>query len=327
MVSTNTTSPAVLDSSLDFEPSCFEILNVLRSRLFLARTKLVEKIEIAQLDEEPDSVSWVEFSPSYHSHLVKCTLSLLPRLAPSAIPMAKRAMFVYILEVLNREDDDIFRLLQHGKSQDNRVQREKNRLARKRERAAKREREREAAKRIVPPTGSTVVSTPDGKKCASCGRLFNSRKRYSKHACVRKEKKQNILQSPSDSSESESRASTPTNTYSTVEPSVTGTSGDSGPLDLETQLSEQLFTVEGSLGEYLRWVFETHKWDKFLVCEGRYGTSCDKVAHGVIIHGNHETSSYLKCEDCGAGRFELQPFPQFLLDALVKQRGDADPVL
>ncbi|KAF8555780.1 hypothetical protein OG21DRAFT_810245 [Imleria badia] len=306
-----TTSPAVPDPSPDLEPSCFEILNILRSRLLLARTKLVEKIEIAQLDEQ-GGVSWVEFAPQYHSHLVRSTMSLFPRLAPSAVSMAKRAMFVYILEVLNRAEDDTFILLQRGKSQDNRAQREKNRLARKRARAAKREREREAAKRIVPPAGAEVTKTSAGTTCTSCGRLFNSRKRYSKHACVRKEKK-GSKQNLSGSTELESRTSTPTTTNSTGVPPVTGISADSdAPISLETQAVE-LATVEGELGEYLRWVVREKNAREWLVCE-----ACESPAVGVKIHGNHETCCYLKCED---HFYALNPvsyrFPPSLRSALL----------
>jgi hypothetical protein len=307
-----TTSPAVPDPSPDLEPSCFEILNILRSRLLLARTKLVEKIEIAQLDEQ-GGVSWVEFAPQYHSHLVRSTMSLFPRLAPSAVSMAKRAMFVYILEVLNRAEDDTFILLQRGKSQDNRTQREKNRLARKRARAAKREREREAAKRIVPPAGAEVTKTSAGTTCTSCGRLFNSRKRYSKHACVRKEKK-GSKQNLSGSTELESRTSTPTTTNSTGVPPVTGISADSdAPISLETQAAELVATVEGELGEYLRWVVREKNAREWLVCE-----ACESPAVGVKIHGNHETCCYLKCED---HFYALNPvsyrFPPSLRSALL----------
>ena len=307
-----TTSPAVLDPSPDLEPSCFEILNILRSRLLLARTKLVEKIEIAQLDERGD-VLWVEFAPQYHSHLVRCTMSLFPSLAPSAVSMAKRAMFVYILEVLNREEDDTFILLQRGKSQDNRAQREKSRLARKRARAAKRERGREAAKLIVPPAGAEVTKTLAGTKCTGCGRLFNSRKRYSKHACVRKEKKES-KRNLSGSPEPESCLLTPTTTNSTGVLPVTGISaGSDAPIDLETQAAELVATVEGSLGEYLRWVVREKNVQKWLVCE-----ACDSPAVGVKIHGNHETCCYLKCED---HFYEWNPdsyrFPPSLRSALL----------
>ena len=46
-------------------------------------------------------ISWVEFTPYFHTHLVKCTLALVPH----GVPMGtvKRVMFVFILEVLNCE--------------------------------------------------------------------------------------------------------------------------------------------------------------------------------------------------------------------------------
>jgi hypothetical protein len=41
---------------------------------------------------------WVEFSPQFHTHLVKCTVVLVPH----PIQKVKKVMFVYLLELLNR---------------------------------------------------------------------------------------------------------------------------------------------------------------------------------------------------------------------------------
>lgn len=69
---------------------------------------------------------------------------LLPSLTDVPLAMAKRVMVIIILELLNREAETMFSALQRGKTKDNRTQREKKRLARKRARAARRERNREA---------------------------------------------------------------------------------------------------------------------------------------------------------------------------------------
>ncbi|RXW21613.1 hypothetical protein EST38_g4253 [Candolleomyces aberdarensis] len=149
--------------------------------MHIARTKLVEHTVIAQKDDR-GAFSWVEFDAPFHSHLVKCSLALVDK--PAQPAMVKQAMFVFILELLNREATDSFFDLQRGKTRDNRAQREQKRLVRKRARAAKRERVREAAKRIEHTTARAV---PEGTKCETCGRLFNSRKKFSKHGCVTKE--------------------------------------------------------------------------------------------------------------------------------------------
>jgi len=42
-----------------------------------------------------------EFSPGFHSHLVKCSMALLPTFTSTSMRMAKRAIFVFTLEMLN----------------------------------------------------------------------------------------------------------------------------------------------------------------------------------------------------------------------------------
>ncbi|KAF8258138.1 hypothetical protein EI94DRAFT_1708250 [Lactarius quietus] len=89
--------------------------------------------------------------------------------------MVKRVMFVFLLELLNREGHLAFFELQKGGRKANNAQKEKRRLARKRSRAAKRERDREATK---------VASLLACKQiCVKCGRKFASRKTAKKHKC------------------------------------------------------------------------------------------------------------------------------------------------
>ncbi|KAN0111300.1 hypothetical protein V8E52_008675, partial [Russula decolorans] len=120
---------------------------------------------------EDGNISWVEFTPQYHSHLVKCAVALVPH----PVAKVKKVMFVYILELLNREGHVAFFELQKGGRKASNAQKEKRRLARKRSRAAKRERDREAAKVAKQP--------PRERQCVACGRKFNSRKTASKHKC------------------------------------------------------------------------------------------------------------------------------------------------
>jgi len=61
------------------------------------------------LKDEAGNFSWVEFKPKFHSHLFKCAFSLLGELITSAAQrMYKKAIFVYILELLNQEGEDTF---------------------------------------------------------------------------------------------------------------------------------------------------------------------------------------------------------------------------
>jgi predicted RNA-binding Zn-ribbon protein involved in translation (DUF1610 family) len=154
----------------DVELSVFDIHNIFRRRWFLSRDHLLTNVISAQKAED-GNISWVEFTPQYHSHLVKCAVALVPH----PVAKVKKVMFVYILELLNREGHVAFFELQKGGRKANNAQKEKRRLARKRSRAAKREREREAAKAAKQP--------PRERQCEACGRKFKSRKTASKHKC------------------------------------------------------------------------------------------------------------------------------------------------
>ena len=159
----------------DVDLSVFDILNVFRRRWFLSRSHLLSNAISAQKAED-GKITWVEFAPSFHSHLVKCAVALVPR----PIPWVKKVMFVFVLEVLNREAHEAFFELRKGGRKANNAQKEKRRLARKRSRAAKREREREAAKAAHLP--------PRERECLTCGRKFQSRKTAKKHKCSKSSK-------------------------------------------------------------------------------------------------------------------------------------------
>ena len=154
------------------ELSVFDILNTFRRRWFLSRANLLTNVISAQKAED-GNLSWVEFTPQFHSHLVKCAVALVPRLG--LVSKVKRVMFVFILELLNGEDRMAFFELQKGGRKANNAQKEKRRLARKRSRAAKRERVREEAKAAKLP--------PRLRQCTACGREFASRKTTGRHKC------------------------------------------------------------------------------------------------------------------------------------------------
>ena len=152
------------------ELSVFDILNIFRRRWFLSRATLLANAISAQKAED-GNISWVEFTPQYHSHLVKCAIALVPH----PVLTVKKVMFVFVLELLNGKGNLAFFDLQVGGRKANNAQKEKRRLARKRSRASKREREREAAKAAKLPTRE--------RQCVACGRKFESRKTAKKHKC------------------------------------------------------------------------------------------------------------------------------------------------
>jgi hypothetical protein len=86
---------------------------------------------------EDGNISWVEFAPQYHSHLVKCAIALVPH----PVFMVKKVMFVYILELLNGKGNSAYFDLQAGGRKANNAQKEKRCLAQKQSHASKRKRE------------------------------------------------------------------------------------------------------------------------------------------------------------------------------------------
>ncbi|KAI0282724.1 hypothetical protein BC826DRAFT_1044387, partial [Russula brevipes] len=114
-------------SPADAELSVFDIHNIFRRRWFLSRAHLLTNVISAQKDED-GNLSWVEFTPQYHSHLVKCAVALVPH----PVLKVKKVMFVYILELLNEGGHEAFFELQKGGRKANNAQKEKRRLARKR---------------------------------------------------------------------------------------------------------------------------------------------------------------------------------------------------
>ncbi|KAH9051989.1 hypothetical protein EDB83DRAFT_2521826 [Lactarius deliciosus] len=154
----------------DAHLSVFDILNTFHHRWFLSRTNLLANAISAQKAEDRN-ISWVEFFPPFHSHLVKCAVALVPH----PVHKVKKVMFVFILELLNGVGTSAFFDLQKGGCKANNAQKEKRCLAWKRSRAAKRKRDREAAKAVKLPARK--------RQCKVCGHKFNSRKTASRHKC------------------------------------------------------------------------------------------------------------------------------------------------
>jgi hypothetical protein len=151
------------------ELSVFDILNIFRRRWFLSIDHLRAQALSAQKAED-GKIFWVEFTPQFHAHLVKCAVALVPH----PIQKVKKVMFGYILELLNDEGPRAFFDLKKGARSATQAQKEKKRLARKRNRASRRERRKAAAE--------ATQSTPH-RQCKLCGRKFASRKAAKRHRC------------------------------------------------------------------------------------------------------------------------------------------------
>jgi hypothetical protein len=155
---------------VDVDLSVFNILNIFCRCWFLSRANLTANTISAQKAED-GNISWVEFTPHFHSHLVNCAVALVPH----PVRKVKWVMFVYILELLNGEGNTAFFELQKGGHKANNAQKEKQRLARKRSCATKWEQDCEAAKVVKGP--------PRFRQCLACGHEFTSWKTASQHKC------------------------------------------------------------------------------------------------------------------------------------------------
>ncbi|KAG0705287.1 hypothetical protein DFH29DRAFT_996871 [Suillus ampliporus] len=272
---------AALGSTDLGDPSVFDMLNVLRRRLFVNVDELRKNILIATKDDK-GQIDWVTLSPAYHGTLVKTALVLVLRgvLNAPLVPLVKRTLFVYILELLNEGKDTMFFALSKGATTHNRAQREKKRLARKRSRAAKREEQR-----IVKKGGHVQVALKRGQEnvltCPDCALDFRSRKQQKKHTCKKAVKS---VVEPTIA---------PTN--STLPPAVTVPSPvlssvpipapvpDPSPEPAAADLPEVVL--------YARWA-KDHGVTR--VCEDCVPGN-QRQAEYVLIHGAFETSAYLKC--------------------------------
>jgi len=147
----------------------------------------MSRVRMATKDDR-DNIVWVTLQPEYHSFLIKGAYALFDGpLSEPAILMVKRAMFVFLLEVLNQELEINFFELARGEEARHRANTEANRLKKKRSRAAKRERLREADKIARTPSDSLptgLKKVGDVVSCGSCNKTFKSRKRLSHHKCA-----------------------------------------------------------------------------------------------------------------------------------------------
>jgi hypothetical protein len=151
------------------ELSVFDILNTFRCRWFVSTDHLRTAVLSAQKDEA-GKIFWVEFTPHFHAHLVKCAVALVPH----PLLKVKRVMFVYLLELLNGEGPQSFFDLSKGQKSATQAEKEKRRLAWRRNRASRRERRKAAEE---------AAEGRPHRQCKSCGRKFSSRKAEKRHRC------------------------------------------------------------------------------------------------------------------------------------------------
>jgi hypothetical protein len=113
---------------------------------------------------------WVEFTPQFHTHLVKCAVALVPQ----PIQKVKKVMFGYILELLNEEGPRAFFDLLKGDRWASMAQKEKKHLACKRNCTLRHDHCKLAEE--------ATEGLPQWQ-CDGCGCKFASRKAAKRHQC------------------------------------------------------------------------------------------------------------------------------------------------
>ena len=106
------------------ELSVFDIQNTFWHCWFILVDHLRTNVLLAQKDEA-GKISWVEFTPQFHAHLVKCAVVLVPQ----PIEKVKKVMFVYLLELLNGNSPQAFCDLLKGQRLATQAQKDKKQLA------------------------------------------------------------------------------------------------------------------------------------------------------------------------------------------------------
>jgi hypothetical protein len=114
--------------------SVFDILNTFRCCWFVSVDHLRTAVLLAQKAKDR-KIFWVKFTPQFHAHLVKCAVALVPH----PLQKVKQVIFMYLLELLNREGPLSFFNLMKGQRLATQAQKEKWWLAQRRNRALRRE--------------------------------------------------------------------------------------------------------------------------------------------------------------------------------------------
>lgn len=165
--------------------SVFDLLNILRRRLFFSREELTSQITEASKDAF-GFFDWIVLKKDFHTKVVAKTIYVLgdgARLDAQSVSRAKIVMFVFLLDIMNGVAAEDFFALKKADSLENRARHEVRRAARKRARAAKRERVRIARKDEKAAKTHIRMGKQDRKSCNLCSQQFESRNARRKHHC------------------------------------------------------------------------------------------------------------------------------------------------
>jgi hypothetical protein len=119
---------------------------------------------------EDGNLTWVEFTPQFYAHLVKCTIALVPQ----PVQKVKKVMFGFILELLNGECPQAFFNCSKGDRWATTAQKEKKHLAYRRNHALRHNHCRLAKE---------ATKGHSQWQCDGCGHKFASCKAVKRHQC------------------------------------------------------------------------------------------------------------------------------------------------
>ncbi|KAF8248492.1 hypothetical protein K440DRAFT_679728 [Wilcoxina mikolae CBS 423.85] len=157
---------------------------MLNKCLFVRTSDLLKQVTSAAKTSD-GKFFWITLEKHYHISLVKTALAIANQSGltfPSGL--LKEELFSHLLLVLNGQPQDDFFDKKKIETKGNRANQERKRLARKRSRAAARERRRECDKLKIPhdKTGQPVAGQT--RSCGKCHQKFASRKKLGKHVCT-----------------------------------------------------------------------------------------------------------------------------------------------
>jgi hypothetical protein len=149
--------------------SVFDILNTFQCCWFISTDHLRTAVLLAQKAKDA-KFFWVEFTPKFHTHLVKCAVALVPH----PLHKVKQVMFMYLLELLNGKGPQSFFNLTKGQWLATQAQKEKWQLAQRRNCTSRQEHWKVAKE---------AEEGQPQQHCKSCGHKFTSCKAVKRHQC------------------------------------------------------------------------------------------------------------------------------------------------
>jgi len=240
---------------------------------------------MAQKDEA-GRFTWVEFDPRFHSHLFKCAFSLLGKLIiPSAQKIYKKAIYLFILELFNLENNNKFFILQ--------INAEENHTSW--------ECKQYTSKQLPTTFEKTLLVNARECHCEVCGRLFQSRKKLSRDTCVSngaadaKTGQKVITPTPKDNDPVASPANVTLEVHPSPIPSRSPTPPRSPTPTPDEPVPENEHDIPTLVEQCVLYWMEEYPGET-LMCEGTRTRPCESPATYIKMYGHSTQIRYPKCD-------------------------------